>query len=59
MQAYIKDNKLIVNTMIQQDEEDDLYSYIDKVKKYGVIPEVLYNTSGEISGIAFKTKKGE
>lgn len=56
MQAYIKNNKLIINTMIQEDEEDNLNNFISKAIKYGVIPEVLYNTSGETSGIAFKTK---
>lgn len=59
MQAFIKDNKLIVLPFIQNCEEPKLDEFIKSVMKYGAIPEVIYNTSGEAYGIAFKTKKGE
>lgn len=59
MQAYIKDNKLIVNTMIQNDEIEDLQQYIEKASNNGVTPITLYNVEGEKSGIAFKINDKE
>ena len=60
MQAFIKDNKLVVNTMIQDDERPDLLNYIEKLENSNLVPITLYNVEGNISGIAFKLeKKGE
>ena len=60
MQAFIKDNKLVVNTMIQDDEGPDLLNYIEKLENSNLVPITLYNVEGNISGIAFKLEeKGE
>lgn len=60
MQAFIKDNKLVVNTMIQDDERLDLLNYIEKLENSNLVPITLYNVEGNISGIAFKLEeKGE
>lgn len=60
MQAFIKDNKLVVNTMIQDDERPDLLNYIEKLENSNLVPIILYNVEGNISGIAFKLEeKGE
>ena len=60
MQAFIKDNKLVVNTMIQDDERPDLLNYIEKLENANLVPITLYNVEGNISGIAFKLEeKGE
>ncbi len=56
MQAYIKDNSLIINSMILEDEKESLLNYINKAKE-GVIPTVLYNIEGDISGIKFDVRK--
>lgn len=54
MQAYIKDNKLIINTMINDYDKSDLLEFINKSKYKKIIPEDLYDIGGNISGIAFK-----
>lgn len=60
MQAFIKDNELVVNTMIQDDERPDLLNYIEKLENSNLVPITLYNVEGNISGIAFKLEeKGE
>lgn len=60
MQAFIKDNKLVVNTMIQDDERPVLLNYIEKLENSNLVPITLYNVEGNISGIAFKLEeKGE
>lgn len=60
MQAFIKDNKLVVNTMIQDDERPDLLNYIEKLENSNLVSITLYNVEGNISGIAFKLEeKGE
>ena len=60
MQAFIKDNKLVVNTMIQDDERPYLLNYIEKLENSNLVPITLYNVEGNISGIAFKLEeKGE
>ena len=60
MQAFIKDNKLVINTMIQDDERPDLLNYIEKLENSNLVPITLYNVEGNISGIAFKLEeKGE
>ena len=57
MQAFIKDNKLVVNTMIQDDERPDLLNYIEKLENSNLVPITLYNVEGDISGIAFKLEE--
>lgn len=60
MQAFIKDDKLVINTMIQDDERPDLLNYIEKLENSNLVPITLYNVEGNISGIAFKLEeKGE
>ena len=54
MQAFIKDNKLIVNTMIQEDEKPDLLDFIDKTDYMKIKPIKLYDIEGNVSGIAFE-----
>ena len=59
MQAYIKNNKLIVNDMIQSNEIEDFKIFINKAISKGVQPKPLYDIEGKISGIEFKVKKEE
>ena len=53
MQAFIKNNKLIINTMIQDNEKEDLLKFINEIKSKQADPVILYNIEGNISGIAF------
>lgn len=57
MQAFIKNNKLIVNTMIHDNEKDELLDFIEKAEIHGVSAETLYNIEGDKSGIAFSIKE--
>ena len=60
MQAFIKDDKMVINTMIQQNERAELLDYINKIETSNIIPMTLYDVEGNISGIAFKLEeKGE
>lgn len=59
MQAFIKDNRLIVNTMILDNEKDKLLDFIEKAETHPVSAETLYNIEGEKSGIAFEIKEEE
>lgn len=53
MQAFIKNDKLIVNTMIQPNEKELLLEFISKAISNGVTPVELYNIEGNVSGIGF------
>jgi len=57
MQAHIKDDKLIVNTMIHKNEKEELLKFIENAEIHGVSAETLYNIEGEKSGIAFSIKE--
>lgn len=59
MQAYIKNDKLIINDMIQENEKQDFINFINNSIKYGILFKPLYDIKGDISGIEFNTKKGE
>lgn len=59
MEAYIKDNQLIINTMIRENEKEMLLDFIDKATEKGVDIKTLYNIKGDKSGIAFSIKEGE
>lgn len=54
MQAYFKDNKLIINTMIFDNDKSELINFIKDTYIKKVIPEPLYDINGDISGISFK-----
>ena len=54
MQGFIKDNKLIVNTMIQKDEREEILDYIKKAKSRTIKLVELYDINGDISGISFE-----
>ena len=56
MEAFIKDDKIIINTMIQQNERDELLDYIQKAESRVIKPVKLYDVLGNISGIAFEIK---
>lgn len=57
MLAFVKDDKLVVNTQIHQCEKQELLNYIDLVNEYGVVTEQLYDIEGNVSGIAFKINR--
>lgn len=57
MQAFIKDNRLIVNSMIFKDDKAKLLNYIEQMENKDIIPEKLYDVEGNISGIAFSIKE--
>lgn len=54
MQAFIKENKLIVNSMIHSFDKPDLLKFIEQTKTKKIIPEPLYDINGNVSGISFK-----
>lgn len=54
MLAFIKDNKLVVNTQIHESERDELLDFIENIDGKQVISEKLYDIDGNVSGIAFK-----
>lgn len=54
MLAFIKDNKLVVNTQIHESEKDELLNFIENIDGKQVISEKLYDINGNVSGIAFK-----
>lgn len=54
MLAFIKDNKLVVNTQIHEIERDELLNFIENIDGKQVISEKLYDIDGNVSGIAFK-----
>ena len=54
MLAFIKNNKLIVNTQIHEDEKEDLINFISEIEGKNVVSEKLYDIEGNISGISFK-----
>jgi len=54
MLAFIKDNKLVVNTQIHESERDELLNFIENIDGKQVISEKLYDIDGNVSGIAFK-----
>lgn len=54
MQAFIKDNKLIVNSIGHNFDKPDLLNYIKQTKYKKIISEPLYDINGDISGISFK-----
>lgn len=56
MQSFIKDNKLIVNTMIHDNERKELLDFLKVAEIRGVSATPLYNVEGNKSGIAFKLK---
>ena len=54
MQAFIQNNSLIINSMIQENEKLDLLKFIEKTDYKTVKPVKLYDIEGNVSGIAFK-----
>ena len=54
MQSFIKDDKLIVNSMILDNDKEELLEFIEKSEKSKIIPTTLYNVEGDKSGIAFE-----
>lgn len=56
MQAHIKDNKLIVNTMIHDNEKEELLQFLKNAETRGVSAIPLYNIEGDKSGVAFQLK---
>lgn len=54
MLAFIKDNKLIVNTQIHESEKEELLNFIENIDGKQIESEKLYDINGNISGIAFK-----
>lgn len=54
MLAFIKDNKLIVNTQIHESEKEELLNFIENIDGKQIESEKLYDINGDISGIAFK-----
>jgi hypothetical protein len=54
MLAFIKDNKLVVNTQIHESEKDELLDFIENIDGKQVISEKLYDIDGNVYGIAFK-----
>lgn len=59
MQAFIKENRIIINDMINEGEKEDLLNYINKLESHKVITTPLYNISGDKAGISFELVKKE
>lgn len=59
MQAFIKDNKIVINTMILDNEKEELLAFIEKTKTQNIKATPLYNIEGNTSGIAFSLEEEE
>lgn len=60
MQAYIKDgNKLIINSMILEDEKEAFQDFIELVETGTVSTTVLYDIEGEKSGLQIEVEEEE
>ena len=59
MQGFIKDNKLIINTMIQADERDILLDYINNAENKNINLVKLYDIKGNVSGVSFEIEEIE
>ena len=56
MQAFFKDNELIINSQILDNEKAKLVEFTDKAEERGVEVIKLYDTNGNTGGIKFKLK---
>lgn len=54
MQAFIKDNKLIINNMINESEKADLIKFINNIENKAIKATILYDIEGNKSGISFQ-----
>lgn len=52
MQAYIKNDKIIINTTIDDRDKDELLNFISKSKYKALLTEPLYDIKGNISGVS-------
>jgi hypothetical protein len=58
MQAFLKDkNKIVVNSMIFDDEKQDMINFANSASENGVLITKLYDTEGNVSGVMFKLVK--
>ncbi len=55
MLAFIKNNKLIVNTQVHESEKEDLNNWIDNLRTGALKFKELYDIEGNVSGIEFYT----
>jgi len=52
MQVYMKDeNTLVINTMIDDRDKDNLLKFINNMNNLNIIKTPLYNTKGDVSGL--------
>lgn len=54
MQAFIKDNRLVINTQILSNEKAELQKFIEKAETNGVSATTLYDIEGNKAGIAIE-----
>lgn len=59
MQAFIKDNRLVVNTQILSNEKAELQEFIEKAEINGVSATTLYDIEGNKAGIAIEIVEPE
>lgn len=59
MQAFIKDNRLVVNTQILSNEKAKLQEFIEKAETNGVSATTLYDIEGNKAGIAIEIVEPE
>lgn len=59
MQAFIKDNRLVVNTQILSNEKAELQEFIEKAETNGVSATTLYDIKGNKAGIAIEIVEPE
>lgn len=57
MQAFIKDNRMIINSMILDDDREKLLDFISYIEDKDVKAIPLYNIKGDISGLAFEAEE--
>lgn len=56
MQAFIKDDELIVNSQILDNEKEDLVKFTEKAEERGVEVIKLFDTEGNTAGVKFKMR---
>lgn len=52
MQAFIKNDRLVINTQILDNEKAELQKFIEKAEANGVSATTLYDIEGNKSGLA-------
>ena len=54
MQAFLKDNELIINSQILDNEKEALVNFANLAEEKGAEAIKLYDTNGDVAGVKFR-----